>query len=58
MRQALRQHLKAERLRIAPTARMAAAEAVAVSILEHLPVTGGYLAGYWATGGELWSEKK
>ena len=53
MRQALRQHLKAKRLRIAPTARMAAAEAVAVSILEHLPVTGGYLAGYWATGGEL-----
>jgi hypothetical protein len=29
MRQALRQHLKAKRLRIAPTARMAAAEVVA-----------------------------
>lgn len=53
MRQALRQHLKAERLRIAPAARMAAAEAVAAGILEHLPASGGYLAGYWATGGEL-----
>lgn len=53
MRQALRQDLKAERLRIAPAVRMAAAEAVAVSILERLPASGGYLAGYWATGGEL-----
>ena len=53
MRQALRQHLKSERLRIAPAARMVAAEAVAIGILEHLPTSGGYLAGYWATGGEL-----
>lgn len=53
MRHALRQHLKAERLRIAPAARMAAAEAVALTILKHLPADGGYLAGYWATAGEV-----
>ena len=32
---------------------MSAAEAVAQHVLAHLPNTGGYLAGYWATGGEV-----
>ena len=53
MRQQLRQRLKAERLQVEPAARMAAAEAVATEILDRLPDTGGYLAGYWATDGEL-----
>lgn len=53
MRHELRQHLKAERLKVEPAARMAAAEAVATDILIRLPAAGGYLAGYWATGGEL-----
>lgn len=53
MRQKLRQRLKAERLQPEPAQRMAAAEAVAQTVLAHLPADGGYLAGYWATGGEL-----
>ena len=53
MRQQLRQHLQAERQKIGPHARMAAAEAVAADIVTRLPTSGGYLAGYWATGGEL-----
>ena len=53
MRQALRAELKATRLRHTPAERMAAAEAVAERILAHLPATGGYLAGYWASAGEL-----
>ena len=53
MRQALRAELKARRLRHTPAARMAAAEAVAGRILARLPADGGYLAGYWASGGEL-----
>lgn len=32
---------------------MAAADAVAQTVLAHLPATGGYLAGYWASNGEL-----
>ena len=53
MRQALRAELKATRLRHTPAERMAAAEAVAERILAHLPAAGGYLAGYWASAGEL-----
>jgi len=53
MRQALRAELKATRLRHTPAERMAAAEAVAERILARLPADGGYLAGYWASGGEL-----
>jgi 5-formyltetrahydrofolate cyclo-ligase len=53
MRQPLRQRLKAERQQVEPATRMAAAEAVAIDILTHLPSSGGYLAGYWATDGEL-----
>ncbi len=53
MRQPLRQRLKAERQQVEPATRMAAAEAVAIDILAHLPSSGGYLAGYWATDGEL-----
>ena len=53
MRQQLRQRLKAERQQVEPATRMAAAEAVAIDILARLPSSGGYLAGYWATDGEL-----
>ena len=53
MRQPLRQQLIAERNKIEPAARMAAAESVAADILHRLPTSGGYLAGYWATAGEL-----
>lgn len=53
MRQQLRQRLKTERLKLGPAARMAAAETVADAVLARLPDTGGHLAGYWATGGEL-----
>ena len=53
MRQPLRHSLKAERQQVEPATRMAAAEAVAIEILARLPSSGGYLAGYWATDGEL-----
>ena len=53
MRQDLRREMKAVRSRLSVAEKMSAAEAVAQHVLAHLPNTGGYLAGYWATGGEL-----
>ena len=53
MRQELRRKLKAMRSRLSAAGKMSAAEAVAQHVLAHLPNTGGYLAGYWATGGEV-----
>jgi 5-formyltetrahydrofolate cyclo-ligase len=53
-RRELRQRLAAERARLAPAARMAAAEALAV-VLERLPefLVDQRVAGYWAVRGEL-----
>jgi 5-formyltetrahydrofolate cyclo-ligase len=53
MRQELRRELKARRNQLSAADKMAAAEAVALRILAHLPGTGGTLAGYWASSGEL-----
>jgi 5-formyltetrahydrofolate cyclo-ligase len=53
MRQELRRELKARRNQLNAAGKMAAAEAVALRILAHLPGIGGTLAGYWASSGEL-----
>jgi len=53
MRQELRRELKARRNQLSAADKMAAAEAVALRVLAHLPGTGGTLAGYWASSGEL-----
>ncbi len=53
MRQELRRELKARRNQLSAADKMAAAEAVALRVLEHLPEAGGTLAGYWASSGEL-----
>lgn len=53
MRQDLRRELKTKRSQLGAAEKMAAAEAVALRVLSHLPDTGGTLAGYWASSGEL-----
>lgn len=53
MRNELRRELKAKRNQLSVADKMAAAEAVAKHILAQLPESGGYIAGYWATGGEV-----
>lgn len=53
MRATLRQALKSTRSRLSAPEKMAAAEAVALRLLENLPASGGYLGGYWASNGEL-----
>jgi len=53
MRQDLRRELKSKRSQLGAHDKMAAAEAVALRIMAHLPDTGGMLAGYWACAGEL-----
>lgn len=53
MRQDLRRDLKAKRGQLNAAEKMAAAEAVAMRVISHLPDTGGTLAGYWASSGEL-----
>ena len=53
MRNELRQELKAKRSLLSVADKMAAAEAVANHILAQLPKSGGTLAGYWASVGEL-----
>ncbi|HWR96369.1 MAG TPA: 5-formyltetrahydrofolate cyclo-ligase [Arenimonas sp.] len=53
MRHDLRRDLKAKRAQLDAAEKMAAAEAVALRVIAHLPDTGGTLAGYWASAGEL-----
>jgi 5-formyltetrahydrofolate cyclo-ligase len=53
MRKELRGELKAKRNQLSATDKMAAAESVATRILAQLPETGGFIAGYWASTGEL-----
>ncbi len=53
MRKALRQELIAKRNQLSAADKMAVAEAVATRILAQLPETGGFIAGYWASAGEL-----
>lgn len=53
MRTELRRDLKAKRSLLSVADKMAAAEIVANLILEQLPNTGGSIAGYWASAGEL-----
>ncbi len=53
MRTELRRELKAKRSQLSPADKMAAAEAVANHILAQLPDSGGSIAGYWASTGEL-----
>ncbi len=53
MRQELRRELKAKRNHLSAADKMAAAGAVADFILAQLPETGGTIAGYWASAGEL-----
>ncbi|MBP7370232.1 MAG: 5-formyltetrahydrofolate cyclo-ligase [Arenimonas sp.] len=53
MRQELRRALKAKRSQLSVADKMACAEAFAEKILTHLPKTGGTIAGYWASSGEL-----
>jgi 5-formyltetrahydrofolate cyclo-ligase len=50
----LRRELRHRRRDCTPAQRMAAAEAIATHLLEHprFPAEG-YVAGYWATGGEV-----
>ncbi|MFC3129704.1 5-formyltetrahydrofolate cyclo-ligase [Coralloluteibacterium stylophorae] len=53
-RAGLRRRLRAERSALAAPARMQAAEAVAAQLRAHPAfATSGYIAGYWAIGGEL-----
>ena len=53
MRQELRRELKTIRSQLGAADKMAAAEAVAARVIAHLPDSGGTLAGYWASAGEL-----
>ncbi len=53
MRRHLRQELKAKRSQLSVAEKMAAAEEVATHILNHLPTSGGTLAAYWASNGEV-----
>ncbi len=53
MRNELRRELKAKRSLLSAADKMAAAEAVANHVLAQLPETGGSIAGYWASVGEL-----
>lgn len=53
MRNELRRELKAKRSQLSVANKMAAAEAVANHILAQLPESGGNIAGYWASAGEL-----
>lgn len=53
MRNELRRELKAKRSQLSVADKMAAAEAVANHILLQLPESGGNIAGYWASAGEL-----
>lgn len=53
MRNELRGELKAKRNQLSAADKMAAAEAVANHVLAQLPKTGGTIAGYWASTGEL-----
>jgi 5-formyltetrahydrofolate cyclo-ligase len=53
MRQELRRQLKTKRMQISVSEKMIAAEATAKHILAHLAKTGGYIAGYWASNGEV-----
>ena len=53
MRQELRRQLKTIRSQLGAADKMAAAEAVAARVIAHLPDSGGTLAGYWASAGEL-----
>lgn len=53
-RRALRQRLRAERAALPPSARIAAAEAVAARLLTMPELqSSGYVAGYWAINGEV-----
>ena len=50
----LRAALRPQRLALAPAMRMAAAESIATTLLAHpLFPASGYIAGYWAMGGEV-----
>jgi 5-formyltetrahydrofolate cyclo-ligase len=51
-RRALREQMRARRQALAPAARMQAADAVARHF-SSADLPAGYVAGYWATGGEL-----
>ena len=53
MRTELRRELKAKRNLLSAVDKMSAAEAVATRILAQLPESGGTIAGYWASSGEL-----
>jgi 5-formyltetrahydrofolate cyclo-ligase len=53
MRQDFRRDLKAKRGQLNAAEKMAAAEAVALRVISRLPDSGGTLAGYWASSGEL-----
>ena len=53
MRQELRRELKTIRSQLGAADKMAAAEAVAARVIAHLPDSGGTLAGYWASAGEM-----
>ena len=58
-RRELRADLVQRRRQLKPAERVAAAQGLRQS-LEQLSefLTDKHVAGYWATGGELWSEKK
>ncbi len=53
MRTELRRELKTKRIQLSVADKMAAAEAVAHHLITQLPETGGTIAGYWASAGEL-----
>jgi 5-formyltetrahydrofolate cyclo-ligase len=53
-RQSLRRSLRSQRLALSAPERMAAAEAIVAHLQEHPAFArAGYVAGYWASGGEL-----
>jgi 5-formyltetrahydrofolate cyclo-ligase len=53
-RRELRRSLRAKRIALSAAERMAAAEAIATNLQPHPALARpGYVAGYWASGGEL-----
>lgn len=53
-RRAIREQMRARRMSLPATARLAAAGAIADRLRAHPALQGnGYVAGYWATGGEV-----
>jgi 5-formyltetrahydrofolate cyclo-ligase len=53
LRQHIRTRMREQRAALPPAARMQAAEAIATHLLSDPAFGPGYVAGYWAMGGEL-----